>query len=137
MEEAPKQWGWGVPYKDKKEIDDQRTTIVFLKESGLKGSCVISTYHAMRVAPLMARTLPMYQMAPGTSLEGTMLAKGALPNAKIAQRIKEAMEAAWDTAGVILDFVYLVPRHPVMRPDAGFIEFVSFSFSCPSPLVNL
>jgi hypothetical protein len=84
IEEAPEQWGWGVPYKDKKEIDDHRTTIVFLKERGLKGSCVIDTYHAMRVAPLMARTLPMYRMAPGTSLEGTMLAKGALPNAKIA-----------------------------------------------------
>jgi hypothetical protein len=43
------------------------------------------------------------------------------------------MEAAWDTAGVILDFVYSVPRHPMTRSDEGFIEFVSFSFSCPLP----
>jgi hypothetical protein len=43
------------------------------------------------------------------------------------------MEAVRDMAGVILDFVYPVPRHPMMRLDTGFIEFVSFSFFCPSP----
>jgi hypothetical protein len=109
---------------------------MFLKEHGLKGSGVIDAYHARRVAPLMARTLPLYRMVPGPPLEGTMLAEGALPSAEIAQRIKEAMEAAWDIARAILDFVYLVPGHPMMRPDTGFVEFVSFSFLCPSPRVN-
>jgi hypothetical protein len=61
---------------------------------------------------------------------------GKLPNAKIAQHIKEAMEAARDASRVVLDFVYPVSGHPVTRPDAGFIEFVSFSFFCPSPPVN-
>jgi hypothetical protein len=43
----------------------------------------------------------------------------------------------WDMARVVLDFVYLVLGHPVMRPDASFVQFISFSFFCPSPLVNL
>jgi hypothetical protein len=28
IEEAPEQWGWGVPGKDKKKIDDHRAAIV-------------------------------------------------------------------------------------------------------------
>jgi hypothetical protein len=75
-------------------------------------------------------------MVPGAPLEGTMLAEGALPSAEIVQRIKEAIKAAWDIPRAILDFVYPVPGHPMMRPDTGFVEFVSFSFLCPSPPVN-
>jgi hypothetical protein len=37
-----------------------------------------------RVAPLMVRMLPLYQMAPSALLEGMALAEEALPNAKIA-----------------------------------------------------
>ena len=40
--------------------------------------------------------------------------------------IKEAMEPSKDTAGVVLDFVFPVPEHPPMRPEPGFIDFVSF-----------
>jgi hypothetical protein len=75
-------------------------------------------------------------MALGAPLEGTVLTEGAFPDADIAQRIKEAMKTVRDTARAVLDFVYLVPRHPMTRPDMGFIEFMSFSFLCPSPLVN-
>jgi hypothetical protein len=38
--------------------------------------------------------------------------------------------------GVVLDFLYLVSGHTVTRLDASFVEFVSFSFFGPSPLVN-
>ena len=48
----------------------------------------------------------------------------------MAQRIKEAMEPSKDTADVILDFVYLVPGHPPMWPEPGFIDFVSSPFLC-------
>jgi hypothetical protein len=46
------------------------------------------------------------------------------------------METVRDTARAVLDFVYLVPRHPMTRPDVGFIKFMSFSFLCPCPPVN-
>ena len=50
----------------------------------------------------MTRALPLYAMAPEASLDGTMLAKGALPNSEIVQCIKEAMELLWDDAGAPL-----------------------------------
>jgi hypothetical protein len=44
----------------------------------------------------------------------------------------------WDMARRLSStFVYPVLGHPMMRPDAGFVEFISFSFFYPSPLVNL
>ena len=79
---------------------------------------------------MMTRVLPLYAMAPEASFDGTALIKGALPNSKIAQRIKEAMELSWDDTGVPLDFVYLVPGHPPMRPELGHVVFVSLPFSC-------
>ena len=94
----------------------------------MKGSRIIGAYHTRRVAPLMARALPLYQMVPEASFEGTVLVEEALPYSKVAQRIKEAMEPTKDSAGTILDFVYLVPGHPPMQPEPGFIDFVS-SFS--------
>ena len=63
-----------------------------MKENGLKGLGVIGAYHARRVAPLMTRALPLYTMVPEASFDGTALAEGTLPNSKIVQRIKEAME---------------------------------------------
>ena len=78
----------------------------------------------------MNRALPLYLMAPGASLEGTMLVDEALPPTEVAQRIKEAMEPSKDNAGIVLDFVDLMPGHPPMWPEPGFIDFVSSPFSC-------
>ena len=69
-------------------------------------------------------------MACEASRDRTVLAQGALPNSEIMQRIKEAMEPLWDDTGATLDFVYLVLRHPLMRPELGYVVFVSFPFSC-------
>ena len=77
----------------------------------------------------MTRTLSLYAMAPKESFDGTVLAEGALPNSKIAQRIKEAMEPSRDDTGAPLNFVYLVPGHPSMWPKLGHIVFVSFPSS--------
>ena len=74
--------------------------------------------------------LPLYQMVPEASFEGTVLVDEALPYSKVAQRIKEAMEPTKDSAGAVLDFVYPVPGHPPMRPELGFVDFVSFLASC-------
>jgi hypothetical protein len=65
IEEAPQVWGWGPPEKEKKRIHDHLTTITLLKQHGLHGTGVIRAYHARRVAPLMARALPLYEMTPG------------------------------------------------------------------------
>ena len=96
----------------------------------MKGSGIIGAYHVRRVAPLMARALPLYQMVPEASFEGTMLANDALPPSEVAHRIKEAMEPTKDSVGAVLDFVYPVPGHPLMRPKPRFVDFVSFLFPC-------
>ena len=69
-------------------------------------------------------------MAPGASFDGTTLAEGALSSFEVAQCIKEAMEPSRDNAGAVLDFVYLVPEHPLMRLEPGYINFVSFLSLC-------
>ena len=43
-----------------------------------------------------------------------MLAQGLLHDTEVAQRINEATGEA--------NTMFLIPRHPVIRPDAGFIE---------------
>jgi len=92
----------------------------------MKGSRIIGAYHMRRVAPLMARTLPLHQMALGASLIGTLLAEGALPPSEVAQHIKEVMEPSRDVDDSTLDFVYPVPGHPPMWLEPGYIAFVSF-----------
>ena len=92
----------------------------------MKGSGIIGAYHMRRVAPLMARVLPLHQMAPRASFEGTVLVDEALPPSEVAQRIKGAMEPSKDSTGIVLDFVFPVAGHPPMRPEPGFIDFVSF-----------
>ena len=80
----------------------------------------------------MTRTLPLYTMAPEASFDRASLTEGMLPNTEITQRIKEVMEPLWDDIGVVLDFVYPMPGHPVMWPEPGYIVFISFPFSCLS-----
>ena len=130
IEEVLGSWKWRVPDKDMKMIEDHLAALQILKDRGVKGSGLIGAYHTRRVAPLMSRALPLYLMAPRASLEGTTLTDGALPPTEVAQRIKEAMEPSKDTAGVVLDFVYLVLGHPPMRPEPGFIDFISSPFPC-------
>ena len=77
----------------------------------------------------MVRALPLYRMVLGESFEGTVLADEALAPSEVAQHIREAMEPTKDTSGSALEPVYPVPGHPPMRPEPGFLEFVSF----PSP----
>ena len=101
----------------------------------MKGSGIIGAYHARRVAPLMARA-SLYQMVPEASFEGTELVDKALPHSEVAQRIKEAMEPTKDSVGANLDFVYPVPGHPPMRPEPGFVDFVSFLSPCSSFHLN-
>lgn len=77
----------------------------------------------------MAHALLMNRMTPDAPQEGTvMVADGALSISEVEQRIKEAMECLAD-ASVDLVPVYLVPGHPTMRLDVGFVELVSHLLS--------
>ena len=52
------------------------------------------------------------------------------PPSEVAQRIKEVMDPSKDDACIVLDFVYPVPGHPLMRPEPGYIDFVSSPSPC-------
>ena len=95
-----------------------------------EGVGVIRAYHTRRVAPLMMRACTLYAMAPKVSFDGTTLAEGALPNFEITQRIKEVMEPLQDDTGAALNFIYPVSGHPPMRPEPGYVIFVSFTSFC-------
>ena len=60
VEEVPGSWKWGVLTKEKKNINDLLAILRILKDRGVKGMGIIGAYHARRVAPLMARVLPLH-----------------------------------------------------------------------------
>ena len=95
-------------------MHDTLDASAFLKSHDLCGASVIRAYHARRVAPLMARALPLYGMTPGAQLDGMVLAQGPLCDSEVTHRIKEATEES--------DAMFLILGHPVMRPDVGFVE---------------
>jgi hypothetical protein len=74
IDEAPPTWVWGPVEKEKKRLADLLEAIMLLKPHGLHGTSIVRAYHARRVAPLMARTLPLYGMTPNVPLNGTVLA---------------------------------------------------------------
>ena len=49
--DAPESWSWGVQSKDKKHLSDLFSALQALKDRGIKGTGIIGTYHARRVAP--------------------------------------------------------------------------------------
>ena len=114
IEEAPLVWSWGPPEKEKRRLRDLLDAIAFLKDRGLRVVGVIGAYHTRRVAPLMARVLPLYGMTPDAQLDGTALAQGPLHDSEVTQRIKETTDES--------DAVFSIQGHPAMWPDAGFVE---------------
>lgn len=80
----------------------------------------------------MARALPLYKMTPGAQLNGTVLTHEAFRGIEVTQRIKDTMMMK------DIDFVFPIPRHPMMRQDMGFVELVSlFLFSSPCDPLTL
>jgi hypothetical protein len=118
IEEVPQEWGYGPVKKEKRRLRDL-DAVMLLRSGSVHGADVIGAYHARRVAPLMARTLLLYEMTPEALLKGTVLARGLFCKCEIKQRIREAMNALSDM------FRFLILGHPMMRPDTGFIDLVS------------
>jgi hypothetical protein len=125
IELAPKTWVWGPPAKEQDRIEDHLKAIAILKERGLHGAGVIGAYHVRRLIPLTARALSIYQMMPRSSPDGmVILARDALSVGEVEQCLKEVTEVPSSPLGEIVP-IYPVLGHPPMRPNAGFVEFVS------------
>jgi hypothetical protein len=117
---VPPEWGYDPIEKEKKRLHDLLNAIMLLRSDGVHRAGVVGAYHVRGVAPLMARTILLYEMMSNTPLKGIVLARVLFCNNEIEQRIREAMDALGDT------FKFLISGHPTMHPDAGFIDLVSF-----------
>ena len=76
--------GVGRPGQGKKATQWPSRRSTNSKAEGREGVGDHGTYHARRVAPLMASVLPLYQMVPEASFEGTVLVDEALPYSEVA-----------------------------------------------------
>ena len=74
--QVPRTWKDGPVKEEKARLAGLLEAIQRLKTRGLTDGGVVDTYHARRVAPIMARTVPLYQMVPGIELSGTIMVRG-------------------------------------------------------------
>jgi hypothetical protein len=72
--QVPRTWKNGPVKEEKTRLAGLLEAIQRLKTRGLTDGGVVDAYHARRVAPIMARTVPLYQMVPGIELSGTVMA---------------------------------------------------------------
>ena len=89
-----------------------------LVRKGLTAAAVIANFHRQRVIPLVERALPIYQLTPGSQVEGSRTSNKLLSRTTAARRARYA----------VAEF----PQNPEdlwrikMRPEPGYISLVSF-----------
>lgn len=115
--------------KEAKKIEELLQVVRILKERGLSMEGIIRAYHRRRVALLMSCMLPLYHTGPDARPEGALLAEAPLTPSEIAQRIWDTMGSREGPTKTIRDIVFLVSGCPSMRPEPGFVVFISFQFS--------
>ncbi|KAG2578237.1 hypothetical protein PVAP13_6NG185209 [Panicum virgatum] len=104
--------------EEQEKLSGLLDAIRILKSQGLTGAGVVGAYHKRRVAPIMARALPLDEMrldALADAVARTVLAVGEISDAEITLRLREAFNKPYP--------VFPIPSHPVMRPEVGFVRF--------------
>ena len=86
--EAPSTWSWGALDKEKRRLKGYFRALQQLRESGLNGCGGVSAYHKRRIAPLMARALPLFHMVEGADLSGTMMSLEGIDEAAVPRRMR-------------------------------------------------
>jgi len=104
--------------------------LAHLARKGLTAAAVIANFHRQRVIPLVERALPIFQLTPGSQVDGSRTSYKLLSHTTAARRAKYA----------VAEF----PKNPddlwgiKMRPEMGYISLVSFDFEsaacCVAPL---
>ena len=94
--------------------------LAHLAKKGLTTAAVIANFHRQRVIPLVERALPIFELTPGSQVEGSRTSNKLLSQTTAARRAKYA----------VAEF----PQNPEdlwmikMRPEPGYISLVSFDF---------
>ncbi|CAO2187053.1 unnamed protein product [Urochloa humidicola] len=93
------------------------TAIRALMSRGLTGAGLITAYHERRLAPLMMRRLPMFEMTAEADLSGTRLSEDTLAPTELGQRLKEVLKAS------AVPDQFPLQGQPPMMPSPGASSF--------------
>ena len=117
------------PQAQQDKLEGLTDALARLAKKGLMAAAVIANFHRQRVIPLVERALPIYQLTPGSQVEGSRTSNKLLPHTT----------AAWRAKYAVAEF----PQNPEdlwrikMRPEPGYISLVSFdsesAVSCVAP----
>jgi hypothetical protein len=96
--------------------------VLFLPKKGVTGAGVIEAYLQCGVAPLNARSLPLYKMGKDFSSLGV----GVLPSdSEVARWVSQALEIQKEAQGKAWLYLLIASECPPMCLESGFFEFVS------------
>ena len=108
------------PQAQQAKLEVLTDALAHLARKGLTAAAVIANFHRQRVIPLVERALPIFQLTPGSQVEGSRTSFKLLSHTATARRAKYA----------VAEF----PQNPEdlwrikMRPEMGYISLVSFDF---------
>ena len=112
-------WGYGVsPLERQARLKVYTNAFQRLAGKGLTVAIIIANFHRRRVLPLMERKLPRFQMTGDAPFEGTRMVEEFLSDGVSAQRVGRAVS---QPPSDLADYWRVS-----MRPDAGYIQVVSF-----------
>ena len=97
--------------------------LAHLARKGLTAAAVIANFHRQRVIPLVERAPPIFQLTPGSQVEGSRTSFKLLSRTTAARREKYAVAEFPQN----LEDLWRIK----MRPEPGYISLVSL---IPNPL---
>ena len=121
LRERPAKWDWGVsPQAHQDKLEGLTDALARLAKKRLTAAAVIANFHRQRVIPLMERALPIFQLTPGSQVEGSRTSSKLLSHTNAARRAKYAVA---DFPQNTEDLWRIKMRH-----EPGYISLVSFGF---------
>jgi hypothetical protein len=87
LRERPQKWDWGVsPPAQQDRIEGLTDALVRLSKKGLTAAAVIANFHLQRVIPLVERALLIFELTPGSKVEGSRTSSKLLSHTNAARR---------------------------------------------------
>ena len=89
LRERPPKWDWGVsPPAQQARLEGLTDALACLARKGLTAAAVIANFHRQRVIPLVERALPIFELTPGSKVEGSRTSSKLLSHTNAARRAK-------------------------------------------------
>ena len=81
----------GVAPAQQDKLEGLTDALARLAKKGLTAAAVITNFHRQRVIPLVERALPIFQLTPGSQVEGSRTSNKLLSHTTAARRAKYAV----------------------------------------------